>query len=103
MVDILCLNELLKKLLIFKKQKCAANTYIFEKVAEEMNGRATASNRKDTITHSQITHNFEILVKEYKSINLGQWTASEISRYQVHKGYRKWCVIGFPLVAIRGL
>ena len=51
MVDILCSSELFKEFLIFKKQKCAANTYIFEKVAEEMNGRAAADGRKDTITY----------------------------------------------------
>ena len=49
-------NEQFKKFLIFRNQKCAANTNIFEKVAEEMNEKAEAAavGRKYTITHSQI-------------------------------------------------
>ena len=36
MVDIICSNEQFEKFLIFRNQKCAANTNIFEK-AEGMN------------------------------------------------------------------
>ena len=82
MVDIICSNEQFKKFLIFRNQKCAANTNIFEKVAEEMNERAAADGRKNTITHSQIRNKFKKLVCECKSISLIQRTASGISRYQ---------------------
>ena len=101
MVDIICSNEQFKKFLIFRNQKCAANTNIFEKVAEEMNERAAADGRKNTITHSQIRNKFKKLVCECKSISLSQWTASGISRYQVEKGYGKWWDILFPLVTSR--
>ena len=48
--------EQFKKFLIFRNQKCAGNTNIFEKVAEEMNEKAEAAavGPKYTITHSQI-------------------------------------------------
>ena len=81
MVDIICSNEQFKKFLIFRNQNCAANTNIFEKVAEEMNERAAADGRKNTITHSQIRNKFKKLVCECKSISSSQWTASGISRY----------------------
>ena len=57
MVDIICSNELFKKSLIFRNQICAANTNIFENVAEEMNERAAAEGRKITATHLQIRNN----------------------------------------------
>ena len=66
-----------------------------------MNERAAADGRKNTITHSQIRKKFKELVWECKSISLGQRTASGISRYQVEKGYAKWWIILFPLVANR--
>ena len=53
MVDIICSNEQFKKFLIFRNQKCAANTNIFEKVAEEMNESAAADGQKNTINYSQ--------------------------------------------------
>ena len=81
MVDIICSNEQFKKFLIYRNQKCAANTNIFEKVAEEMNERAAADGRKNTITHSQIRSKFKELVCECKSIGSSQRTASWISRY----------------------
>ena len=81
MVDIICSNEQFKKFLIFINQKCAASTNIFEKVAEEMNERAAADGRKNTITHSQIRNKFKKLVCECKSISSSQWTTSGISRY----------------------
>ena len=101
MVDIICSNEQFKKFLIFRNRKCAANTNIFEKVAEEMNERGAADGRKNTITHSQIRNKFKKLVCECKSISLSHRTASGISRYQVEKGYGKWLDILFPLVASR--
>ena len=101
MVDITCSNEQLRKFLIFRNQKCAANTNIFEKVAEEMNERGAADGRKNTITHSQIRNKFKKLVCECKSISLTQRTASGISRYQREKRYGKWWDILFPLVASR--
>ena len=73
MVDIICSNEQFKKFLIYRNQKCAANTNIFEKVA--------ADGRKNTITHSQIRSKFKELVCECKSIGSSQRTASWISRY----------------------
>ena len=94
MVDIICSNEQFEKFLIFRNQKCAANTNIFEKVAEEMNERAAADGRKNTITHSQIRNKFKKLVCECKSISLSQWTARGISRYQVEK--RLWKMVGYP-------
>ena len=101
MVNIICSNEQFKKFLIFRNQKCAANTNIFEKVAEEMNERSVDDGRKITITHSQIRNKFKRLVCECKSISLSQGTASGISRYQVEKGYGKWWDIFFPLVTSR--
>ena len=100
MVDIICSNEQFKKFLIFRNQKCAANTNIFEKVAEEMNERAAADGRKNTITHSQIRNKFKKLVCECKSRSLSK-RKSGISRYQVEKSYGKWWDILFPLVASR--
>ena len=94
MVDIICSNEQFKKFLIFINQKCAASTNIFEKVAEEMNERAAADGRKNTITYSQIRNKFKKLVCECKSISLSQWTARGISRYQVEK--RLWKMVGYP-------
>ena len=101
MVDIICSNEQFKKFLIFRNQKCTASNNIFEKVAEEMNERAAADGRKNTITHSQIRNKFKKLVCECKSISSSHWKASGISRYQVEKGYGKWLNILFPLVASR--
>ena len=69
---------ILKKFLIFRNQKCAANTNIFEKVAEKMNEKAAAGFRKNRITHSQIRNKFKKLVCEYKSISLSQRTARGI-------------------------
>ena len=89
-VDIICSKEQFKKFFIFRNQKCAVNTNIFEKVAEEMNERSAADGRKNTITHSQIRNKFKKLVCECKSVSLSQRTASGISRYQVEKGYGKW-------------
>ena len=81
MVDTICSNEQFNKFLIFRNQNCAANTNIFEKVAEEMNERTAADGRKNTITHSQIRNKFKKLVCECKSISSSQRTASGISRY----------------------
>ena len=66
-----------------------------------MNERAAAEGRKNTIPHSLVRNKFKKLVCECKSISLSQRTASGISRYQVEKGYGKWCDILFPLVASR--
>ena len=79
-VDIICSNEQFKKCLICKNEKCAAITNIFEKVAEEMNERATADDRKNRITHSQIKNKFKKLVCECKSISLSQRITSVINR-----------------------
>ena len=100
--DIICSNKQFRKFLIFRNQKWAANTNIFQKVAEEMNERATADGRKNTMTHLQIKSKFEKLVCECKSISSSQRTGSEISRYQVEKCYGKWWDILFPLVVSRG-
>ena len=59
-----------KKVFNFRNQKCAANTNIFQKVAEKMNEKAAAGFRKNRITHSQIRNKFKKLVCEYKSISL---------------------------------
>lgn len=37
MVNIICSKEQLKNFLIFRNQKCAINTNIFEKIAEKIN------------------------------------------------------------------
>ena len=42
MVDIICSNEQHKIFLIFRNQKYATNTNIFEKVVEEINEKAAA-------------------------------------------------------------
>ena len=47
---------------MLRNQKCAANAIIFGKVAEEMNERAAADGRKNTITHSQVKNKFKELV-----------------------------------------
>ena len=61
-----------------------------------MNEKVAADGRKSRITHSQIKKKVKILVCEWKSISLSQWTASGI--YQVEKGFRKWWDILFLLV-----
>ena len=48
--------------LIFRDQKCAANTNIFANVLQEMNEKAAADGQKNRITHSQIKNKFEKLV-----------------------------------------
>ena len=79
-VDIISSNEQFKKFLICKNEKCAAITNIFEKVAEEMNERATADDRKNRFTHSQIKNKFKKLVCECKSISLSQRITRVIHR-----------------------
>ena len=84
----------INKLKIFRNQilrnrKYAANTNIFEKVAEEMNERPAADGRKNTITHSQVRNKFKKLIYECKSISLTHRTAREINCCQVEKGYGK--------------
>ena len=69
MVDIIWSNKQFKKFLIFRNQNWAANSNIFEKVAEEMNKRSAADGRKITITQSQIRNKFKNLVCECKSIS----------------------------------
>ena len=46
MTDTKCSNKRFKNFLIYRKQKCEANTNIFEEVVEEMNERAAADGRK---------------------------------------------------------
>ena len=101
MVDIICPNEQFKKTFIFRNQKHAVNTNIFEKVVEEMNERSAADGPTYAITHSQIKNKFKKLVCECKSLSLSQRTASGINCYQVEKGHGKWCDIFFPLLASR--
>ena len=72
MVDIICSNEQYKIFLIFRNQKYATNTNIFEKIAEEINHRAAADGQKNRITHSQIRNKFKKLICECKSISLSQ-------------------------------
>ena len=55
---------------MLRNQKFAANTNIFGKVAKEMNERAAADCRKNTITLSQARSKFKKLVSECKSISL---------------------------------
>ena len=74
---------------ILRNRKYAANTNIFEKVAEEMNERPAADGRKNTITHSQVRNKFKKLIYECKSISLTHRTAREINCCQVEKGYGK--------------
>ena len=45
MIDIICSDEILKKKLIFRNQKFAANASIFEKIADSMNQRAPNNDR----------------------------------------------------------
>ena len=45
MIDIICSDEILKKKLIFRNQKFAANASIFEKIADLMNQRAPNNDR----------------------------------------------------------
>ena len=52
---------------MLKNQKFAANANTFGKVAEEVNGRAAADGRKNTITYSQDRHKFKKLVRECNS------------------------------------
>ena len=101
MVDIIYSNKQFKNFLIFRNQKFAANTNIFEKDAEELNERAVAEGRKNIITHSQVRNKLKKLVYEFKSISLTQRTTSRIIRYQVEKGEGKRWDILFPLVASR--
>ena len=76
MVDIICSNEKFKIFLIFRNQKCATSTNIFEKFAEETNERPAADGRKNTITHPQIRNKFTKSVCERKLIRLSQRTVS---------------------------
>lgn len=50
----------------------------------------------ESLIHTQIKNKVKILVCEWKSISLSQWTASGI--YQAEKGFRKWWDILFLLV-----
>ena len=90
MIDIMCSDEILKKKLIFRNQKLAANVNIFEKIADSMNQRAANNDRKYRVFFSQAQNKFKRLVSECKSVSLTTRTASVIARYQVEKGYGKW-------------
>ena len=101
MVDVMFSNKQFKEFLILRNQTLAANTNVFEKVAEEMNERVAADARKNTITHSQVRNKFKKLVCEWKSIRLSQRTVHGISCQHVEKGHEKWWDILFPLVGSR--
>ena len=101
MIDIICSDEILKKKLIFRNQKLAANTNSFEKIADLMNQRAANNDRKYRVSFSQARNKFKKLVSECKTVSLTKRPASGIARYQVEKGYGKWWDILFPLVASR--
>ena len=46
MIDIICSDKILKKKLIFRNQKFAANANIFDKIADLMNQRAANNDLK---------------------------------------------------------
>ena len=100
MVDIISSDENLKKMLIFRNQKFAANGLLFEKVVSELNERSK-NYSNFTITSTQARNKFKKMISECKAISLAQRTASGISRYKIEKGYGKWWDILFPLVASR--
>ena len=103
MIDVICSNKQFKRFLIFRNQKGATNTNIFEKVADKMNERAAGDGRKDRIIHSQTRDKCKKLVCECESISLSQRIAIGINRYKLEKGYRKlWDILfPFPLLASR--
>ena len=55
---------------MLRNRKFATNANILGKVAEEINERAAADGRKNTITHSQVTKKFNKFVYECKPISL---------------------------------
>ena len=89
MIDIICSDEILKKKLVFRNQKFAANANIFEKIADLTNQRAANNDRKYTMSFSQARNKFIKFVSECKSISLTKRSASGIARYQGLKGLRK--------------
>ena len=89
MIDIICFDEILKKKLIYRNQKFAANGSIFEKIADFMNQRVANNDRKCRVSFSQARNKFRKLVSECKSVSLTKRAASSIPRCQVKKGYRK--------------
>ena len=101
MIDIICPDEIIKKKLIFRNQKFAANASIYEKIADLMNQRETKNDRKYRVPFSQTRNKFKKLVSECKSVSITQGTANGIARYQVEKSYRKWWEILFSLVSSR--
>ena len=73
-IDIICFDETMKKKLIFRNQKFAANANIFEKIADLMNQRATKNNRKYSVSFSQAQNKLKKLVSECRSVSLTQRT-----------------------------
>ena len=53
MIDIICSDEILKKKLIYRNQKFAANGSIFEKIADFMNQRVANNDQKCRVSFSQ--------------------------------------------------
>ena len=101
MIDIICPDEIMKKKLIFRNQKFAANASIYEKIADLMNQRETKNDRKYRVSFSQTRNKFKKLVSECNSVSITQGTGNGIARYQVEKSYRKWWDVLFPLISRR--
>ena len=70
MIDIICPDEIMKKKLIFRNQKFAANASIYEKIADLMNQRETKNDRKYRVSFSQTRNKFKKLVSECKSVSI---------------------------------
>ena len=61
-IDIIGSDEIMKKKLIFKNQKSAANANIFEKIADLTNQRAANNDQKYRVSFSQARNKFKKIV-----------------------------------------
>ena len=61
-IDIIGSDEIMKKKLIFKNQKSAANANIFEKMADLTNQRAANNDQKYRVSFSQARNKFKKIV-----------------------------------------